>query len=66
MYIYVFFCLYLFFYFVKVNLLLFFSFEVYDNFESTSDDTIVFVEPKQANPSSHYYIDGSTSNNLII
>ncbi|XP_011406845.2 PREDICTED: mitogen-activated protein kinase kinase kinase 7-like [Amphimedon queenslandica] len=34
------------------------SFEVVDNFESTSDDTLVSIEPKQANPSSQYYIDG--------
>ena len=44
----------------------FFSFEVDDNFESTSDDTLVSIEPKQADPSSPYYIDGLDPNQQVI
>ena len=52
--------------FFKFILFLFFSFEVDDNFESTSDNTIVSVEPKQADPSSHYYIDGLDPDRQVI
>ena len=51
-------------YFLKF-ILLFFQFLVDDNFESTSDDAIVSVEPKQADPSSQYYIDGLDPDDII-
>ena len=57
---------YIYFSFFKVYFIFVFSFEVDDNFESTSDNTIVSVEPKQADPSSHYYIDGLDPDRQVI